>query len=54
MPLIADDRRDAELARDALAGLARLLAAVPPATPLPAGEIAALVRLVTRAAINLS
>jgi hypothetical protein len=32
----------------------RARAAVPPATPLPAGEIAALVRLVTRAAINLS
>jgi hypothetical protein len=50
MALIADDRREADLAHDALAGLDRLLAALPHASSLPAGEIAALVHLIHAAA----
>lgn len=57
MALIADDRREGDaqasadhrLARDALAGLDRLLSAAPPSTSLPVREIAALIRLIRAA-----
>jgi hypothetical protein len=49
MPIPPDPDTERALARTAFYGLDRLLTSQPPDEPLPAGEVAALVRLIRAA-----